>query len=317
MAKPRVFVSSTFYDLNEIRASLGQFIESLGYDPVLSEHGHVPYDPAKALDESCYDAVSDVDLFVLIIGARYGSTASTDDGDAAKAQAHYTSITRAEYRRALDHNIPCYILVKKAVYNGLTFYRKNKDLKGVEFPDVQSPEVYAFIEEVDAQRKGNPIYAFDRAEEIKDWLRIQWAGLVRDLLRNRTQQTQLQSIATQVASLEAANETLKAYLEKVLSESPATSKDAANVIKNAREKEESSVVKKALARNTCYRVLSNAGLIDNVDEFENLVSRAFSYADFRANFRFAAPPDIEERIVADAQSARTRLGLASYPDIVE
>lgn len=43
MARPRVFVSSTFYDLKQLRAELERFIHSLGYDPVLNERGLVPY----------------------------------------------------------------------------------------------------------------------------------------------------------------------------------------------------------------------------------------------------------------------------------
>jgi hypothetical protein len=45
MAKPRVFVSSTYYDLRHIRASLETFIHSLGYEPVLSEKGNIAYVP--------------------------------------------------------------------------------------------------------------------------------------------------------------------------------------------------------------------------------------------------------------------------------
>ena len=37
MAVPRVFVSSTCYDLKYIRENLKYFIRSLGYEPVLSE----------------------------------------------------------------------------------------------------------------------------------------------------------------------------------------------------------------------------------------------------------------------------------------
>jgi hypothetical protein len=35
MAKPRIFVSSTYYDLKYIRASLELFIESLGFDAII------------------------------------------------------------------------------------------------------------------------------------------------------------------------------------------------------------------------------------------------------------------------------------------
>jgi hypothetical protein len=41
MARPRIFISSTYYDLKYIRASLDLFIESLGFEPVLSEKGDI------------------------------------------------------------------------------------------------------------------------------------------------------------------------------------------------------------------------------------------------------------------------------------
>ena len=37
MAKPRVFISSTFYDLRQVRQDLDQFIMSLGYEPIRNE----------------------------------------------------------------------------------------------------------------------------------------------------------------------------------------------------------------------------------------------------------------------------------------
>ena len=43
MAKPRVFISSTFYDLRQIRVELDKFIEGLGYEPVRNEEGDSPF----------------------------------------------------------------------------------------------------------------------------------------------------------------------------------------------------------------------------------------------------------------------------------
>ena len=37
MARPRVFISSTFYDLQHIRTSLEGFVERLGFEAVLSD----------------------------------------------------------------------------------------------------------------------------------------------------------------------------------------------------------------------------------------------------------------------------------------
>lgn len=41
MAKTRIFISSTFYDLKQVRADLGSFIRSLGYDVVRNEEGNI------------------------------------------------------------------------------------------------------------------------------------------------------------------------------------------------------------------------------------------------------------------------------------
>jgi hypothetical protein len=45
MAIPRVFLSSTCYDLATVRDSLGNFIESIGFEPCLSDRGDVFYHP--------------------------------------------------------------------------------------------------------------------------------------------------------------------------------------------------------------------------------------------------------------------------------
>ncbi len=76
MARPRVFVSSTYYDLKHIRSSRENFIESLGFKAILSEKGDIAYTPDIPLDESCYSEVENSDIFVIIIGGRYGSEKS-------------------------------------------------------------------------------------------------------------------------------------------------------------------------------------------------------------------------------------------------
>ncbi len=43
MAKPRVFISSTFYDLRLVRLELDKFLESIGYEPIRNEEGDIAY----------------------------------------------------------------------------------------------------------------------------------------------------------------------------------------------------------------------------------------------------------------------------------
>ena len=72
MAAPRVFVSSTCYDLHEVRYQLRTFIEDFGFIPVMSEYGDIFYDYKKHVQDACKDEIEKSQLFILIIGNNYG-----------------------------------------------------------------------------------------------------------------------------------------------------------------------------------------------------------------------------------------------------
>src|SRR5262245_33469890 len=108
MAQPRVFISSTYYDLKYVRSSLEQFIASLGFNPVLSERGSIAYSHDQALDESCYREVQSSDIYVLIIGGRYGSEASSSKGREREISGKFESVTKMEYRAAVERDLPIY-----------------------------------------------------------------------------------------------------------------------------------------------------------------------------------------------------------------
>ncbi len=42
MARPRIFISSTFYDLRQVRYDIERSIRELGYEPVRHETGAIP-----------------------------------------------------------------------------------------------------------------------------------------------------------------------------------------------------------------------------------------------------------------------------------
>src|SRR5262244_270849 len=139
MAKLRIFVSSTHYDLKYIRSSLEMFIDSLGYDAVLSEKGNIAYTPDIPLDESCYREVQNCDVYVLLIGGRYGAEANVARGPEPKAfYERYESITKLEYKAAADKDIPIYILVERSVYAEYQTFQLNRDNDSINYAHVDS-----------------------------------------------------------------------------------------------------------------------------------------------------------------------------------
>ena len=146
MARPRIFVSSTYYDLKHLRSSLENFVKSLGFDAVLSEKGKIAYTPDVPLDESCYREVGTADIFVLIVGGRYGSEVSATRTALLKTFFdRYNSITRGEYNAALDRDVPTYVLIERSVCAEYETYLKNKDNNEITYAHVDSVNIFDLL----------------------------------------------------------------------------------------------------------------------------------------------------------------------------
>src|ERR1017187_3611365 len=112
---PSVFVSSTCFDLNQVRADLRQFLIDMGFDPVLSEKPAFPVNPQISPVENCLRAVRErADIFVLIIGARYGF-----QNESGK------SITNLEYIEAKAKGLPIYVFVLKKILDMIPVWKEN------------------------------------------------------------------------------------------------------------------------------------------------------------------------------------------------
>lgn len=227
MAKPRVFISSTYYDLKHLRSSLDNFVESLGFEPVLSEKGDIAYSPDAPLDESCYREASSADIFVLIIGGRYGSqTSSEQKKPTQRFFDQYDSITKQEYRHAVSRDVPIYILIDSSVYAEYRTFLKNRSSKTITYAHVDSVNIFHLIEDILRQPKNNPIFAFDRYSEVEEWLREQWAGLFKEMLGRLSGMQQIATLSSKVSELGEINLTLRRYLETIVTKvSPTESKD--------------------------------------------------------------------------------------------
>ncbi len=237
MARPRVFISSTFYDLQHIRTSLEEFVERLGYEAVLSEKGRIAYDPEIPLDESCYRESASSDIFVLIIGGRYGSAVSGEDiASRQDFYERYQSITKKEYDSACSRDVPIYILVERSVFSEYEIYKKNKDNKSINYAHVDSINIFHLLEEILGKSRNNPVFQFDRHTEIEEWLREQWAGLFRELINRRSEQKQLSSLSERISELSSINSSLQRYMETVVSSVSSSPEEAKQIISEEKER---------------------------------------------------------------------------------
>jgi hypothetical protein len=172
MAKPRVFVSSTYYDLRTVRDDLDRFIREVGFEPVRHERGHISYGKEERPEEYAYREIDFCEIVVCVIGGRFGSTSS--DGA--------SSITQKELKTAVERGKQIYMFVEEAVFHEHRHYLANKAITGVRYTAVDDPKIHEFLEEVYALPRGNPIFPFSVATDITRVLREQWAGLFQRLL---------------------------------------------------------------------------------------------------------------------------------------
>ena len=99
----KVYVSSTVADLKRERRAVMDWLMAAGHQPV---HSYLP--DSDTVRVSCLDDVDTSDLYVLIVGHRYGFQPSDDNPEGL-------SITQLEFRRAGQSGIPRVALLRTSI----------------------------------------------------------------------------------------------------------------------------------------------------------------------------------------------------------
>ena len=164
--KPNTFVSSTCYDLSQVRDNLRNFLIGLGHSPMLSEFSSFPVDPNANTVKNCIQNIENqCDLFVLIIGNRFGSSFSSGK-----------SITNLEFETAVRKGIPIYAFISKSLKYNLPIFLKNQE---ADFTDiVDNVKVFQFADRV-INQSGVWTFEFDKSDDIIEALRVQFAYLFK------------------------------------------------------------------------------------------------------------------------------------------
>ncbi|WRH90873.1 DUF4062 domain-containing protein [Pseudomonas fluorescens] len=213
MATPRVFVSSTCYDLADERDGMVAFCNSFGFDTALSERGDIFYHPDLHTHTACVRETSNCQIFILIIGGRFGGRYIADKS---------RSITNAEYAAARELGIPICTFIKQDVLNDHNIWQRNKDkdfIKDLTFPSIDKQEhaidIFNFIDQIRQAPNGNGFFGFNLNKEIFVHLRKQWAGMFFDYLQTRSLSKQFSTTNQTLAALTAASEKIEEIVKGI------------------------------------------------------------------------------------------------------
>lgn len=161
MSKPRIFISSTCYDLKDARARLTEFLEAFGFEVLNSQTFSFGVTPKKHAVDACLDQVDLADYLILIIGNRSGTVR---DG---------TTVTNAEYNRAVERGIPVIPFVQKAVVESLPLYKDNPTADFARVFD--NVRIFDFIEVIASGKQDNWLHPFESVPGIEKSIRAQFA----------------------------------------------------------------------------------------------------------------------------------------------
>lgn len=191
---PKVFISSTCHDFEEERTKIEEYIQNMGWVPVLSD-GKFGVLPALNSHDACLAQLQRCDIVIIMIGCRYGGRYVRDES---------ISITHKEFRVARELKIPMYILVRDNVMtDNDMLVKNNQDYSAINLDKYaavtkdkstshvleQIKSIHNFINEArrlekdpDYTNRSNWVFRFTSTDTLLSILREQLAFLAAVLL---------------------------------------------------------------------------------------------------------------------------------------
>lgn len=210
MARLRVFVSSTCYDLGVLRNQLRVFIEAQGHEPVMSDYNDILFDPRQHTHTSCIEEIVGCDVVVVIIGSRLGGASIPEALERVNVDSLFSSssstetlktkdnisITQLEVLKAIEESIPIFTFVDERVWHDHATYEKNKSksiIDQIEFSSIEKPKtarfIFEFINFLRHRSSNNGLTPFSRYSDLEESLSQQWSGFFKRLLIEQRQKT--------------------------------------------------------------------------------------------------------------------------------
>ena len=185
----KIFISSTIYDLLDIRAELQDLITSLGMQVSMSDVADSDFQivPKEHSIENCLINVRNSDFVIFILDRRYGpKLGSLGYND--------ISATHLEYLEAVNNKKEMLFFVRDRCEADLIVWKKNKN-KGMKpgwVDEKQSIDLFNFLEEVKRNSSGfNWVIEFKNAIDLKRVAQKQLkirnlkSGILKDIKDNK------------------------------------------------------------------------------------------------------------------------------------
>jgi hypothetical protein len=134
----KLFLSSTCYDLHDLRARIEAWAQKNEFEPLLSDRANFPVDPQLHRHDVCLANAKSADLFVLLIAGRYGAPYHADPT---------ISITWAEFRAASQSRVPVVIFVDRRVWDERQKRRRDPTAKLAFTSDARTFDLLSEIQD--------------------------------------------------------------------------------------------------------------------------------------------------------------------------
>jgi hypothetical protein len=166
----QIFISSTCYDLIDLRAELKEFILSLGLKPILSDHSDTEF---KSYDtnsiETCLINLRRCKVVIVILSQRYGPSLKD-----AGFSDH--SATHLEYLEAIKGQIKTIVFVRDRLEADFNSYKKAKNPAGLQWIEEKDIHLFDLIrthKKLTNTDKSNWYWTFRDSLDVKERLKIE------------------------------------------------------------------------------------------------------------------------------------------------
>ncbi len=113
----KIFLSSTCYDLKDLRAEIENYLIKTNHEILLSDRAAFPIKAKTHRHDVCIENAELCDLFLIVIDTRYGAPYYKDPS---------ISITWAELRKAIETKKNIMAFIRKDIFNERQSCRHNQ-----------------------------------------------------------------------------------------------------------------------------------------------------------------------------------------------